>query len=162
VTGRVSVEVWKPPWAGEVEFAAVVALFRHGLAAKTPPEERTAVGARALFGEIVGVPKTGVLVARVPGGGIEGLLILRNEPPGARIVFVAVREPRKGTGTALVEALRAVAVQKKVGDLRATVPAMDARARKFFEKLGFRPAEGGAASGDTVELRLPIPPGEIA
>lgn len=137
------IEGWKPPGAGEVEMAAVVALFRQGLAAETPPREKTAVAARALLNEWFAVPKTGMLIARGIGDKLDGLLILRNEPPAARILFVGAREPRKGIGTALVKSLREIVKAKGIHELRSSFGAKDERARAFFMKrLGFgeRPA----------------------
>lgn len=154
------IEPWKPPGKDEVELAAVVALFRQGLAAQQPPEERTAVSARALLTEWLGVPRTGVLVARSIGGKIEGLCILRNEMPAVRIVFLVAREPRKGTGSALVKALRDIAAAKGAKELRARFSIKDERARSFFaKKAGFIEMEpGGEAKPGfpLVDSALPI------
>jgi GNAT superfamily N-acetyltransferase len=154
------VEPWKPPGANEVEMAAVVALFRQGLAGQEPPEERTAVSARSLLETVLGVPKTGVLVARGVGGRIEGMLILRNEPPAVRIVFMAAREPRKGAGTALVGALREIATARGAKELRAVYGANDRRARAFFtRRMGFgneQPAPEERPGAPRIEAKLAI------
>jgi hypothetical protein len=102
------------------------------------------------------VPKTGCLLARGISGKLEGLLLMRSEPPAARILFVAAREQRRGVGTVLVRGLGEIAAGKGVTELRTACAAGDARARAFFAKhLGFTeaPAAAGAAQ---VEARLAI------
>jgi GNAT superfamily N-acetyltransferase len=153
------IDRWSPSGAAEVETAAVVALFRQGLAAQTPPDVRTAVSARALLQSWLEAPKTGVLLARGIGDKIEGILVLRSEPPAARVVFVAAREPRKGTGTALVSALRGIASTKGAKELRVVYSQQDARARAFYRKLGFvddREAGATREGAPLMEGRLPI------
>ena len=131
------VESWKWSEAGEVEQAEVVALFRQGLAAQRPPDERTAVAARALLAEWLAVPRTGVLIARAQGRRLVGLIVFRNEPPSVRILFICAREPRKGVGTALVRALAELAAGHGSAELRAGYSERDERASGFYRKLGF-------------------------
>ncbi len=158
------IEPWRPPGAGEVEMAAVVALYRQALARKVPPEERTAVSARAQLAELLAVPRTGMLLAKGVGEKPEGLLIVRYEPPSVRIVFMGARELRRGTGRALVDALREIAAQKGAADLRVAFAERDARARGFFSALGFRPVPSAASGGEApaeeermVEARFALP-----
>ena len=153
---QVKIEGWKAPGANEVEMATVIALYRHGNAAKVPVEELSAYSARARLTEWLAVPKTGCLIARSVTGAVEGLLVLRNEPPAARVLFVVAREHRHGVGTALLRGLGEIAGAKGVTEIRTTYAPADARARAFFTKhLGFQEV-AAEADAKQVEARLPI------
>src|SRR5690349_10121465 len=112
------IESWKPPGANEVEMAAVVALYRQGLAAQTPPEQKHATSARVVVEDWFKVPKTAALVAKGVGDRVEGVLFFRVETPAARILYVSTREHRKGVGSQLVTSIRDLCAKKGMKQLK--------------------------------------------
>jgi L-amino acid N-acyltransferase YncA len=157
-----TVEPWKPPGAHEVEMAAVVALYRHALAAATPGEQKAAVTARAALEDWFKVPKTVALIAKV-GETVDGLLVFRAEPPAVRIVYIAAREYRHGTGSQLLGALKDLCAKKGMKELKVVFSDGDARQKAFFtQKHGFRGAKpaGKTPQGTALtEATLAIPAG---
>jgi GNAT superfamily N-acetyltransferase len=153
------IEPWKPPGANEVEMAAVVALYRQGLAAQNPPEQKTAASARSVVEEWFKVPKTAALVAKSFGDKVEGVLFFRNEAPSVRILYLSSREHRKGVGSALVKSLRDLCAKKGVTALKAAFGSKDERQAAFFKKHGFAGATPvGDPAASQVEAALAIAP----
>lgn len=153
------IDAWKPPGANEVEMAAVVALYRQGLAAQTPPETKHATSARAAVEDWFKVPKTAALIAKGSGDKVEGILFFRNEPPAVRILYVSSREHRKGVGSQLVAAIRDLCARKGVKELKVVSSAKDERQAAFFKKHGFAAAKpaGEASPGFPLsELTLAV------
>ena len=151
------IDAWKPPGANEVEMAAVVALYRQGLAAQTPPETRHATSARAAVEDWFKVPKTAAIVAKGVGDRVEGVLFFRNEAPSVRILYVSTREHRRGVGSQLVASIRDLCAKKGVKELKAHVSAKDERQAAFFKKHGFggeRPVGELSSGFPLVEMTL--------
>lgn len=132
------IDPWKPPGANEVELASVVALYRLGLAAQTPPEMRSSVNARAHLEEWFKVPKTAALLAKAMTGRVEGLLGFRIEAPVVRILYLAALEHRRGIGSQLLASLRDLCAKRGIKELRAVYSAKDVRAKSFLAKHGFK------------------------
>ncbi|MHC4393209.1 MAG: hypothetical protein ACYS22_18100, partial [Planctomycetota bacterium] len=111
---------WSPDAAPELERAAIVGLIRLSLASMDIGS-KTAVWTRNRLEKWLKEPKTGALVARARGGQVDGLLIVRRERGAVRVVFMCVREARKGCGTFLIDTATELAKRQALPELRTVL-----------------------------------------
>jgi L-amino acid N-acyltransferase YncA len=143
---------WKMADSGQVETAAVVAAIRASLARLTGGPRLTAVMARSVLKNWVEVPKTGVLIAKAPGGRVHGVLVMRKEPdPDAvRVVYICGQPPRSGAGAALLAELVTVSRKRGMKEIRARCNPDDPSHLGFFLDQGNFAAVGPPVQGSSM------------